>query len=101
MTMEDNDVNGILDGEDMKAIAALAASDVDAIDQAILSNVSSHWKKTALVIATAMYAYPERYNDIPDVFYGQRILALAEKGLLDAIGDPQQWRFSEVRLGNV
>lgn len=101
MTIEGDDVNVVLDEEDTNAIAALAASDVDAIDQAILSNSSCHWKKTALIIATAMYAYPDRYDDIPDVFYGQRILALAQKGLLEASGDLRQWRFSEVRLVNV
>jgi hypothetical protein len=44
-----------------------------------------------------MYAYPDRYDDIPDVFYGKRVLALAEQGLLEASGNLRQWRFSEVR----
>lgn len=97
MSSDDDDLNVALDSEDTKAIAALTAEDVAAIDEAILSKLGSHWQKTAFVIAVSMYAYPDRYDDIPDVFYGQRILALAQQGLLEASGDLRQWRFSEVR----
>lgn len=101
MTADGDDLHRVLDNKDMKAIAALTTADVDAIDEAILSTLSSYRKKTALVIATAMYAYPDRYTDIPDVFYGQRVMALAQKGLLDASGDLRKWRSSEVRSVNV
>jgi len=97
MTIDDDDLNVVLDDEDTNAIAALTVEDVAAIDKAIVSTLSSHWQKTALVIAMSMYAYPDRYDDIPDVFYGQRVLALAEQGLLEASGNLRQWRFSEVR----
>jgi len=97
VTIDDDDLSVVLDDEDTKAIAALTAADVAAIDAAILSKLSSHWQKTALVIAISMYAYPDRYDDIPDVYYGQRVLALAQQGLLEASGDLRKWRFSEVR----
>lgn len=93
----DDDLDVVLDDEDTKAIAALTVEDVAVIDEAILSKLSSHWQKTAFVIAISMHAYPDRYDDIPDVFYGQRILALELKGLLEARGDLRKWRFSEVR----
>jgi hypothetical protein len=101
MTSDDDDLNVVLDDEDTKAIAALTVEDVAAIDEAILSKLTSHWQKTAFVIAISMYAYPDRYDDIPDVFYGQRVLALAQKGLLEASGDLRKWRFSEVRAISV
>jgi len=97
MSSDDDDLNVVLNAEDTQAIAALTVSDVAAIDEAILSKLTSHWQKTALVIAVSMYAYPDRYDDIPDVFYGQRVLALAQQGLLETSGDLRQWRFSEVR----
>jgi hypothetical protein len=101
MTSDDDDLNVVLDDEATKAIAALTAEDIAAIDEAILSKLGSHWRKTAFVIAVAMYAYPERFEDIPDVFYGRRVLALAQQGLLEASGDLRKWRFSEVRVPSI
>ena len=101
MPGDDDDLNVVLDDEDTNAIAALTVDDVAAIDEAILSKLSSRWQKTAFVIATSMYAYPDRYQDIPDIFYGRRVLALAELGLLEASGDLRKWRFSEVRATTV
>jgi hypothetical protein len=97
MAIDDDDLSVALDEEDTKAIAALTVEDVAAIDEAILSKLSSYWQKTALVIAMSMYVYPDRFDDIPDVFFGQRVLALAEQGLLEASGNLRQWRFSEIR----
>lgn len=97
MTNDDDDLSGVLDDEDTKAIAALTMEDVAAIDEAILSKLSSRWQKTAFVIAKAMYAYPDKYEVIPDVFYGRRVLALAQQRLLESSGDLRRWRFSEVR----
>ncbi len=97
MTIDDDDLNVGLDDEDTKAIASLTVEDIAAIDEAIVSKLSGRWQKTALVIAMSMYAYPDRYDDIPDVFFGQRVLALAKQGLLEASGNLRQWRFSEVR----
>lgn len=101
MPSDDDDLNVVLDDEDTKAIAALTVDDVAAIDEAILSKLSSRWQKTAFVIATSMYVYPDRFEDIPDVFYARRVLALARQGLLEASGDLRQWRFSEVRATGV
>lgn len=97
MTIDDDDLNVVLDDEDTNAIAALTTDDVAAIDEAIVSKLSNQWQKTAFVIAMSMYAYPDKYDNVPDVLYGQRILALAEQGLLEARGNLRQWRFSEVR----
>lgn len=47
-----------------------------------------------------MYAYPSRFDDIPDVFYGQRLLQLSSDGLLSAQGNLRRMRFSEVRKLN-
>lgn len=47
-----------------------------------------------------MYAYPDRFDDIPDVFYGLRLRQLASDGLLSAQGNLRRMRFSEVRKLN-
>lgn len=96
-TDDQDDLNVQLDEEDLLAIEALTDMDVAAIDEAILSLLSERWQKTALVVSKAMYAYPDKYDDIPDVFYGQRVVELASRGLLEANGNVRQLRFSEVR----
>lgn len=47
-----------------------------------------------------MYAYPDRFDDIPDVFYGQRLLQLASDRLSSSQGNVMRMRFSEVRKLN-
>lgn len=78
-------------------MAALTDADVTAIDKAILSQLSDRWQKTALVVARAMSAYPGKYEDLPDVFYGQRVVALCSQGLMEADGNLRQFRFGEIR----
>ena len=98
MSIEDNiDLDDLLDEEDKAAIEALTVADVEAIDGAILAQLSGRWQKTAMVILRAMDAYQDRYDEIPDIFYGQRILALCSAGLIEAAGDVCQFRFSEIR----
>jgi hypothetical protein len=86
------------DDEDIAAIAALTPADVEAIDLAILSQCERHWRKVAYVVAVAMDAHPDRYFDIPDLYYGARVRDLVAAGLLDAQGNLLRMRFSEVRL---
>ncbi|MDQ8051197.1 DUF3658 domain-containing protein [Luteibacter sp.] len=86
------------DQEDVAAISALTSADIDAIDRAILSQCDSYWRKVAYVVSVAMDAYPDRYVDIPDIYYGARIRELVATGRLDAEGNVARMRFSEVRL---
>ena len=41
---------------------------------------------------------PERLAGIPDRFYAMRVRALVEAGVLEAQGNLQRMRFSEVRI---
>lgn len=93
----EDDLSGPMDEEDIAAIAALSSSDVAAIDHAILSHLSAHWKKTAFVVAQAMHFYPDKYDEISDVFYGMRVVVLSAEGLLEAQGDLKDMRSSEIR----
>jgi hypothetical protein len=73
-------------------------ADIDAIDRAILAQCESHWRKVAYVVSVAMEAYPDRYFEIPDIYYGARVRELVTSGRLDAKGNLARMRFSEVRL---
>ena len=97
---DDDDLSAQLNGEDLTAIEELTDGEIMDIDSANLSMSNTHWQKTALVISRAMYAYPDRFDAVPDVFYGQRVLVLVGKGLLTANGNVRRFRYSEVRLAD-
>jgi hypothetical protein len=97
-TPSDNHDDPPLDADDLRAVAALTQDDLLAIDRALLASSSSDWRKVALVVASAMDAYPDQYLDIPDVFYSLRIRELVFDGWLEARGNLHRMRFSEVRL---
>jgi hypothetical protein len=66
-------------------------------DECILSNISHHWRKTAKVVALTMGDIGANFR-LPDVFYSGRIKNLAAAGLIEAAGNLNRMRFSEVRL---
>ena len=80
------------------AIDALSADDIEAIDKALMSHSAGNWQKVAMVVVGAMYAYPDKFEEIPDFFYGQRISALIASGHLEADGDVSDMRHSEIRI---
>lgn len=102
MSVDDsNDLSRALDEDELAAIAMLTEADVVAIDGAVLSQLNGRWQKTALVVARAMYACPEKYYDVPDAYYGQRIIALCSEGLIEADGYLREFRFSEIRVATI
>lgn len=86
------------DDEDVAAIAVLKEADIEAIDHAILAQCESQWRKVASVVSAAMEVHPDRYFDIPDIYYSERVRHLVAAGRLDAQGNMARMRFSEVRL---
>lgn len=101
MDPTDNQNDPPLDADDLDAVAALTSHDLGAIDRALLAASTTTWRKVALVVGTAMDAYPDLYQDIPDVFYSQRVRTLVSVGQLEAQGNLHRMRFSEVRLPQV
>lgn len=79
-------------------IAQLSEAQRQAIDVALLSNVTTHWRKVARVVGTTMEHLEDRVIDIPDIYYAERVANLAERGLIEMLGDPMFMRYSEVRL---
>ena len=68
-----------------------------AIDAALLAEVTPRWRKVAMVISCAMQQ-PSHVLGVPDTFYGQRVAALVNAGRIEAQGNVEYLRFSEVRL---
>jgi hypothetical protein len=96
--MTDETDDPALDAEDRVAVAALTPDDIQAIDLALVTNTRAQWRKVAFVVGAAMDAYPDRFHDVPDVFYAERVKALVSQGLLDSQGNLSRMRFSEIRL---
>ena len=87
-----------LAAEQEARIAQLTETDLNEIDNCILSNATAQWRKVALVVALAMNALNDVFSGLPDSFYAMRIQKLVAQGRLDSQGNLEFMRFSEVRL---
>ncbi len=86
-----------LSAEECAAVAKLGAQELEAIDGVILSCTHSRWRKVAMVVSMSMGKLEESYPQFSEVFYAERVRALAECGRLESQGNLSYMRFSEVR----
>ena len=84
--------------EEEARVARLSELELREIDEALVSNANSQWRKVAMVVAVAMSSSSNRLPGIPDVFYGMRVRKLVEDGVLESQGNLARMRLSEVRL---
>lgn len=68
------------------------------IDAALLAQASFQWRKVARVVGTAMLKQPRRIAGVPDLYYAKRVQVLVRRGVLQAQGNLNAMRYSEVRL---
>lgn len=87
-----------LTGEAQGRIDILTSDELQRIDEAILANASTQWRKVARVAGSAMSTNLGIVPDIPDVFYADRVRKLVAAGKLESQGNLAFMRFSEVRL---
>ena len=59
--------------EQQARVDQLTPEEIQAIDEALLSNTSHKSRKVARVVGTTMMNAPSRRQGIPDLFYAQRI----------------------------
>ena len=78
--------------------AKLTEGDLRTIDECIMSNITHQFRKTAKVVALTMGDIGGYLPGLPDVFYSGRIKHLAAAGLIEAAGNLNRMRHSEVRL---
>jgi hypothetical protein len=89
--------DGKLTREQETLVGQLAEAEVHEIDMALLSNTSDKWCKVAKVVAITMLELPLRIDDIPDIYYSQRVRKLVGNKQLEARGDLSYMGYSEVR----
>jgi hypothetical protein len=80
---------------------SLTAADLQRIDECLLSHTSQEWQKVARVIGSTMAVLGSQFPNVPDVLYAQRIKHLAEAGVIEAVGDLNRIRHSEVRIADM
>jgi ubiquinone biosynthesis protein UbiJ len=89
-----------LTDEQSELVSKLSEAELSNIDEALLSNISTQWRKVARVVGTTMSEQENRIKGIPDIFYAQRVAHLVQKGHIELQGNIEAMRFSEVRIAN-
>lgn len=72
--------------EQQSLINQLTDAELAEIDEYLISESSSSWRKVARLVGRAMMDLPCRVKGIPDVFYSARIKMLVASGLLESQG---------------
>lgn len=99
MTIDEFEPDGPLTPEQEAIVERLSPDDLAKIDEGLLSNCCNKWRKVARVVATTMFSDgPYGYENVPDVFYSQRVKSLVVRGLLESQGNLDHMRYSHVRL---
>ena len=80
-----------------KQIDNLSSSELQEIDSVLMKNTSKDWRKIARVVGTTMMEVESTHKGLPDLFYGQRMINLVQKGELLSQGDITRMRYSEVK----
>jgi hypothetical protein len=84
--------------EEQEVVSRLRPAEVALIDEALLTECASSWRKVARVVGGALGTLQDQLPGVPDGYYAQRIAVLVSAGNLESQGNLQHMRFSEVRL---
>jgi len=90
----------LLDQEEQEAVSLLTVQDLKLIDEALLANSASSWRKVARVVGATMIERDRQLPEVPGGFYAQRVAVLVQAGRLQSQGNLDHMRFSEVRLAS-
>jgi hypothetical protein len=88
-------ISSLLRWEDVSLPPSVSEADLDAI---ILAELRPFSRKMALVIGNAVSRCKELGLPISHEMIGARLIALAEAGRIERLGDLRKWRHSEVQL---
>ena len=86
-----------LSAEQQAQANTLSDSEIMAIDEAILGNTDTDWRKVARVVGSTMISLEGKHKGLPDVFFAQRVKSLVERGLLKSQGNLNRMKHSEVK----
>ncbi|HEY5994416.1 MAG TPA: DUF3658 domain-containing protein [Gallionellaceae bacterium] len=84
--------------EQWELVAQLTDSEVQEIDNLLLSYAKHSWRKGAMLVALAMVSQEPHLSNVPEMYYSERIKKLVQSGRLESKGELHSMRDSEVRL---
>ena len=101
--MEFNDMapDQDLTSEQQDIVAKLTDEDRVLIDDRLYSKVSHRWSKVARIVGNLMHELPEKFSEIPDVYYSQRLRTIVDSGKVEFRGSLNHMRYCEVRRANI
>jgi hypothetical protein len=86
-----------LNTEQALRVSRLTQEDLWEMDRVLLAQASQSWRKVARIVAMTIGELSERFPDVPDIYYAQRVRHLVEVGQLESQGNLAYMRYSEVR----
>ena len=92
---EEPSITSELRWDQVRLPASISEADIDTI---IFSVMKPHWRKVAMIVATALGRCKELGLQISGEALAARLQVLAESGRIEDVGDLRKWRHSEVRL---
>jgi hypothetical protein len=100
MSDEIPEPNPPLTPDEEAAAKRLTAEELDIIDSTIFACSRHNWQKLAMVCSRVHEQLATHFPMFSYSVYAERIGFLADQGRLEASGDLDYMRFSEVRLPN-
>ena len=82
----------------MAIVLALTEEQIAHIDECLLAECGTSWRKVARVAGRLFTKPPEGFAPLPAGYLAQRVQVLVAAGRLDSQGNLDYMRFSEVRL---
>jgi hypothetical protein len=98
MEHETPETNPPITADEKAAVRRLTDEELELIDTTILNSVRHDWQKLAMVCFRVHEKLCARFPVFSYSLYAQRIAFLADQGRLEAQGDLDYMRFSEVKL---
>ena len=71
---------------DLEHVVSLSGEDVQAVDTAVLSQLTATWMESRDLVAKAHAALLPKYPLVPDVFFSYRLRKLVAAGDIEAVG---------------
>lgn len=96
--IEEEEADGPLTEEQQKRVDRLTPEELQRIDDSLMADASTQWRKVARIVGTALIENCDAIKGVPDIFYASRVRKLVEEGRLQSDGNLDYMRFSEVKL---
>ena len=97
MSEDDYAFGSGLDDEEAAVVAALSPMQINVLDEALRSDVTTAWTKVARILGNFLQERPGIPSDLPFEFIWERLKRLVEQGELEVRGNLRFARASEVR----